>query len=74
MPQMNISTEKKQTQRHREQKCGCQGRGGGSEMHWEFGVNRYKLLHLEWVDSKVLLYSTGTISDFLGQNTMERWD
>ena len=29
-------------------------------MDWEFGVNRVKLLHLEWRrDSKVLLYSTG---------------
>ena len=24
-----------------------------------FGVNRYKLLHLEWINNKVLLYSTG---------------
>ena len=25
---------------------------------WEFGVNRGKLLHLEWISNEVLLYST----------------
>lgn len=35
------------------------GEGSGSEMDWEFGVSRCKLLHLEWISSKVLLYSTG---------------
>ena len=30
MTQMNISTKQKQTHRHREQTCGCQG-GGGQE-------------------------------------------
>ena len=29
---MNLSTEKKQTHRHVEQTCDCQGEGGGSEM------------------------------------------
>ena len=28
-------------------------------MDWEFGVGRCKLLHLEWLNNKVLLYSTG---------------
>ena len=56
MTQMNLS--KKQTHRHREQTCGCQGWGGGS-MDWEFGVSRCKLLHIEWMDNKVLLYSPG---------------
>ena len=28
MAQMNLSTKQKQTHRHREQTCGCQGRGG----------------------------------------------
>ena len=35
------------------------GEGLGSEMDWEFGVNRCKLLYLEWIDNKVLLNSTG---------------
>ena len=28
MVQMNLPTKQKQTHRHREQTCGCQGRGG----------------------------------------------
>ena len=30
--------QQKQTHRHGEQTCGCQG--GGSGMDWEFGVRR----------------------------------
>ena len=30
-----------------------------SGMDWEFGFNRRKLLHLEWMSNEVLLYSTG---------------
>ena len=33
MTQMNLSTQQKQTHRHREQTCGCQG-GGGWEEGW----------------------------------------
>ena len=25
----------------------------------EFGINRFKLLHLEWISNEVLLYRTG---------------
>ena len=28
-------------------------------MEWEFGVGRYKLLYIEWINNKVLQYSTG---------------
>ena len=34
--------------------------GRGSEMDWEFGVNRCKLLHVEWISNEILLYSTVT--------------
>lgn len=37
--QMNLPTEHKQTQRHGEYICGCQGEGE-SEMDWEFGISR----------------------------------
>ena len=37
----------------------AKGDGGRSGMDWEFGVNGYKLLHLEWIGNEVLLYSTG---------------
>ena len=33
----------------------------GSAMDWEFVVNRCKLLHLEWTNNEILLYSTGEL-------------
>ena len=42
-----------------EQTCGCQEEEGGSVMDWESGLNRCKLLHLEWINDETLLYSTG---------------
>ena len=57
---MNISMNQKQTHRHREQICGCQGgRGVGGGMDWEFGISKCKLLYIEWVNNQDLLYSTG---------------
>ena len=38
------------------------GQGEGSERDWEFGVGRYKQLHLEWISNEILLYSTGNYS------------
>ena len=35
---------------------GEDSRGG---MDWRFGVGRSKLLHIEWINNRVLLYSTG---------------
>ena len=59
MSQMNLSTEQKQTHWYREENCGRQCGEGGSGMSWEFGINRCKQLHLEWISIEVLLYSTG---------------
>ena len=64
MAQTSLSTKLKQTHRHRKQTCGCQRRGGGNVMDWEFGVSRCKLLHLEWIDTKVLLCSTRNYIQF----------
>ena len=57
---MNLSTKQKQTHRHREQTCGCQGEEGErwSGMDWQLGVSRSKLLHVEWISNEVLPYST----------------
>ena len=38
--------------------CSYQGGGGGSGMVWESGVNRCRLLRLEWIGNEILLYST----------------
>ena len=51
---MNLSTKQKQTHRQREV-----AKGEGERIHWESGISRYKLLHIEWKNNKVLLYSTG---------------
>ena len=37
----------------------AKGRGRGSVMDGESGVNRCKLLHLQWKSNEVLLCSTG---------------
>ena len=31
----------------------------GREMEWEIWVSSYKILHIEWINNKVLLYSIG---------------
>ena len=51
------------------------GRGekaGASGMDGEFGVNRGKPLHLEWISNEVLLYSTGNYGQSLGVEHDER--
>ena len=39
---------------------------GWNEMDWKFGVNRCKLLHLEWISGEILLYYTGNYIHSLG--------
>ena len=57
--------KQKWTHGHREQTCGCQrGGGGGEGMEWEFGVSRCKLLYIEWIINKDLLYSTGNSTQY----------
>ena len=36
----------------------ARGEGGGRGMDGEFGISRYKVLYREWMNNKVLLYST----------------
>ena len=60
MTQMNLCTKQKQTHRHRQQTCGCQGASGdGGGIDQKFGISRCKLLYVGWINNKVLLYSTG---------------
>ena len=39
----------------------AKGEGG---MDWEFRISRCKLLYREWINNKVLLYSTGNYSQY----------
>ena len=50
---------RRETHWHGKETCGCQGGGRGSGIDWEFGINRWKLLPLEWISNEILLYSTG---------------
>ena len=60
MTQVNLSTKQKQTHRHREQTCGCQGEGcDGAGMDFEFGISRCKFLYIGWKNNKLLMYSAG---------------
>ena len=45
-------------------KGGAGGRGRGG-LDWEFGTSRRKLLYIEWMNNKVLLYSTGNYIQYL---------
>ena len=54
-----------------ENRRGCQGREGERGKNWEFGISRYT--PLEWINSKVLPYSTGNyipyfVTDHNGKN------
>ena len=54
--QLNLSTEKKFTDL--ENRLVVVKRDGGSGMDWNLGVNKCRLLHLEWISNEILLYST----------------
>ena len=46
----------------------AKGERGGGGMDWEFAVSRCKLLYIGWINSKVLLYSTGNYIHYPGIN------
>ena len=57
---MNLSTEKKiMDMENRLVVAKGEGERERVGMDWEFGVNRCKLLPLEWISNEILLYSTG---------------
>ena len=57
MAQVKLST--KQTHRHREQACDCQGGRRRERERLEFEISRCKLLYIGWINNKVPLYITG---------------
>ena len=67
MTQMNLAVKQKQTHRHREQTCGCQA-CGGIGIDCKFGLSRCKLLHIGWINNKILLYGTGNHIQYPGIN------
>ena len=45
---------------------------GGKGMEWEFGISRCKLVYIEWINSKVRLYSTENYIQYLVINHNEK--
>lgn len=41
------------------------GEGEWAGMDWESGICKSKLLHIEWINNKILLYSTGNYIQYL---------
>ena len=37
----------------------AKGKGVGGGMEWKVGISRCKLLYMEWINNKILLYGTG---------------
>ena len=60
MIQMNLSMKQKQTHRHREQTCGCQVGEEWGGKDWDFGISRYKPLHIEWMSNEIQPCSSGS--------------
>ena len=56
---MNLSAKQKQIHKRKEQLVAAEGEGLEGGMNWEFGISRCKLLYIECVSNKVLLYGTG---------------
>ena len=57
---MNKSLKQKTDfQIYKEETCGCQREGVQARENWEFWINSFKLLHIRWINNKVLLYSIG---------------
>ena len=56
--------KRNQTHSHRGQACGCHRHRGGGGQDWGSGVNRCPLLHIEQMNRKVLLDSTGNSSPY----------
>ena len=59
MTQINLSMKQKEIHRHRKQTGGCQGGEAGRGMDWEFGISRFQLLYIRWINNNLLLYNTG---------------
>ena len=50
----------------------AKGESGEEGLDWEFGISRCQLLYLEWINDKVLLYSTGNYIQYPVINHMEK--
>ena len=58
---VNFFMKQEQAQTNRYQTSVCQEGG----INWESGISRCELLHIEWINNKVLLYSPGNYIQYL---------
>ena len=42
------------------------GEGSGRGLNWEFEISRCKLIYIEWINNKVLLYNRGNYIQYPG--------
>ena len=63
MIQINISTKQKRLTNIENKLVVAKGGRGGKD--WEIEVSRCKLLYIEWINKKVLLFSTGNYIQYL---------
>ena len=66
MAQMNLSRKQKQITAKESRIVVPRREWRGSGMDGEFRFGKCKLLHLEWVRNKVILYSSGNSVESLG--------
>ena len=71
MTQINISMKKRLKDRAKRLVV-VKERGVGRGKAWESGISRGKLLCIEWIDNKVLLYSTGNYIHYPMMNHNEK--
>ena len=71
MLEINLSMKQKLL-RCKEQICSCQGTGERGRMDWESGISRCRLLYMEWINNKALLYSTGNYIQYAIINHNEK--
>ena len=56
----------------------AKGEGFGGGKDWEFGISRSTLVHIGWINNKVLLYSTGnstlySVMAYMGKESKKEW-
>ena len=57
----NIKYDTNELMTNKIQTCSCQGEGDEGGIDGEFGISRCKLLYIEQINNKLLLYSTGQL-------------
>ena len=62
--QMNL-TKQKQIHKYRNQTRATKREREGGGINQQYGINRYKLLHIQQISNKDLLYSTGNYIQYL---------